>query len=173
MCAFWDPLKPPAPPRFLQQRQRRSQYHLARRYLQICCTSDSPHNTTQFQVPHPGSSAEGPRAAPHKTPAPHRASNSPPTPPPPPGRARSSLGEDTRCFPKQNLVSGLTSFPSPPPTPPLGAHTRIPLDRRRSPEVSPETRAHARSGPPLLSLLPSSSNPRASFASSAQRFSCP
>lgn len=59
-----------------------------------------------------------------------------------------------------------------------GAPTRIPRERRGEREVSPQICAHAGSGPLFpssasLFLLPSSSSPRASCSSSAQRSSPP
>ena len=104
--------------------------------------------TTQFTVPQPGSSAQSPRAAPHKSPAPRCLPNSRPTEPP--------RGQ-TRRFPKQSPVSGLGSSPTSRSDSPVGSPTRIQLERRRSREVSPQTFAHAGSGAlfsPFSSLAP-------------------
>lgn len=117
-----------------------------RRYLQICCASNLPRNTTQFTVPQPGSSAQSPRTAPHQSPAPRCPPNSRPTEPP-----------QTRRFPKQNPVDGLGSSPTSPSDSPVGSPTRIQLARRISREVSPQTFAHAGSRPlfsPSSSLAP-------------------
>lgn len=118
---------------FLQERERGSQ---ARRYLQICSASNHSHNIPQFTVPPAGPFRPSPRDPRDLTKTPrHRRLRVPHVTP----RGK------TRCFPKQNQVSGLGSLAPPTLALHLEAPTLIQLERG-SQEVSPQVFAHAGSG---------------------------
>lgn len=166
---FWVPVTLPSPPHFLQEGEQGSQDHLARGYLQICCANNHPHNISQFIVPHQGSSAQNPGEVPCENPAPRCLPNTLV-----PGSARPSRRK-TRCFPRElrERVSDVSHLPF---RSPLREPTRVSRARGqkagRSPPESALTRSPAPFSLPLPpSLLPSSSSPRASCASSAQRLS--
>lgn len=101
---FWDPLKPPSPSHFLQERDRGSQDHFARRYLQICGANNHPHPPFNSLSPSWAALRKALERYPLKNPAPRCPPDSHLAPPP--GSAHPSPGR-LAVFPEQNRQRGL------------------------------------------------------------------
>lgn len=166
---FWDQLTPPSPSQFLQERDRGSQDHFARRYLQICGANNHPHPPFNSLSPSWAALRKALERYPLKKPAPRCPPDS--CPAPPPGSAHPSPGR-LAVFPEQNPVSGSWRlFPTSPSDPLCGSPQGDPAQEAKKPGGLPPNLRSPRArlpSPPSVSVLSSSSSPCASRASSAQ-----